>query len=98
MSNDEIYGRVRVVNTKHRTWKNYKELNQLKRIVKRNKDKNLSRLETRIFALKKQLELRKDILEVDCAYDWPSYLPEENLTKFKEEWNSKLAKRNRRTT
>lgn len=35
---------VRVVNTKHHTWKDYKKLRELDRIVMRGKDKVLSRL------------------------------------------------------
>ena len=44
MNNDTVYGKIRVVNNKHRTWKNYKDLSQLNRIIKRNKDRMLSRL------------------------------------------------------
>jgi hypothetical protein len=86
---EKISGKIRVVNTKHRTWRDRPKLKELDRIVKRSQDRTLNRLEKRIFALKKQLELNKEVFEVDCAYDWPSYLVEENLTKFKEEWNNR---------
>lgn len=46
---------IRVVNIKHRTWRDYLKLEELRPIVNRNKDKVLSLLEKRIFALKKRL-------------------------------------------
>ena len=37
------------------------------------------------------MEKEKEELEVDCAYDWQTYLHEENLTAVKENWNNKRA-------
>ena len=94
--NQELVNRVRVVNRKHRTWTDRHKLRELDGILKRNTDRMLSRLQYRIFSLKKQIRLSKDMLDVDAAYDWTSYLKEENLTKFKEEWNKKRESRPKR--
>lgn len=38
------------------------------------------------------------MFDVDCAYDWPSYLIEENLTRLKEEWNNRHGRLQRKSS
>ena len=42
--------------------------------------------------MKKIQEEGRDILDVDCAYDWTNYMPDQNLNKFKEKWNRERVK------
>jgi hypothetical protein len=45
---------------KHKTWRDRDKLKDLDRIVKRNKDPMLSRLERRIMSLKKQVKVKME--------------------------------------
>lgn len=37
--------------------------------------------------------MNEERFEADSAYDWPNYLKEGNLTRFKELWNMRLVGR-----
>jgi outer membrane receptor for monomeric catechols len=74
---------VRIIRNKHHTWRDKLNLQQLTRIVKKNKDEILTVLERRIVNLKKRVVIPKGELEVDCVYEWSTYLKNENISAFK---------------
>lgn len=65
------------------------KLKQLRNILKRNRDDVLMRLNNRVLLMQKMLRERREMLEVDCVYDWSNYLTDDNLKQLKTKWNKK---------
>ena len=50
---------IRVINTKHHTWRNYRALVEVERVAIRNRDSSLGKIERRLLRLKQRLEEKR---------------------------------------